>query len=207
MPEIPQVNSESSPSSSLSVSTSLLERLQLQDGPAWTRLVDFYYPVVRRWAQNGGLQAEDAADLAQEVFRVVAGHITRYQRKEGSFRGWLWGITRRELLSYHRRRKQNPVGAGGSEAQRQINELIEPPNEHPSAAEMAADHAELVRRALQILRSEFEQRTWTAFWRATVQGDAPADIAADLGISANAVYLAKARVLRRLREEFSELLD
>src|SRR5262249_16249489 len=167
-----------------------------------------FYPVVRRWGQRAGLQADDAADVAQEVFRVLARHITRFQRGEGtSFRAWLWGITRRELLSHHRQRKQQPVAGGGTEAQRRIDEIPGPAEEAPSAAEMAEDRADLVRRALQLLRSEFEERTWTAFWRAAIQGDAPVDIAADLGITANAVYLAKARVLRRLREEFDDLLE
>ncbi len=189
------------------MSSSLLERLYVQDPEAWRRLVRLYYPLVHGWGQRAGLQAEDAADVAQEVFRVLARGITRFRREGGqnSFRGWLWGITHRELLAHRRRQKPQGVGAGGSEAQRRLAEL--PASEELSSEDVQGARQNLVQRALALLRSEFEDRTWQAFWRAAVEEHAPADIATDLGMSVNAVYLARSRVLRRLREEFAELLD
>jgi RNA polymerase sigma-70 factor (ECF subfamily) len=79
--------------------------------------------------------------------------------------------------------------------------------DEPSAVEAAGERAELLRRALEMLQHEVEERTYQAFWRAAVEGHAAADIAADLGLTVNAVYLAKGRLLRRLREEFGELID
>jgi RNA polymerase sigma-70 factor (ECF subfamily) len=166
-----------------------------------------YYPLIRGWGQRLGLQAEDAGDVAQEVFRVLARSIGRFQREQGknSFRGWLWGITRREIQSYRRRQKPQIVGAGGSDAQRRFAEL--PESEESSMVAIDSARQDLVHRALLLLRSEFEERTWQAFWRAAVEEHPPAEIAADLGISVNAVYLARSRVLRRLRAEFAEVLD
>jgi RNA polymerase sigma-70 factor (ECF subfamily) len=191
----------------MSASSSLLERVRAQEPEAWRRLVRLYYPLVRGWCERAGLQAEDAADVAQEVFRALAGNVGRFRRDGGqnSFRGWLWGITRRQLLAHRRRRQAQPTAAGGTDAQRRLAELPEP--EERSEADIPGEYRALLRRALDLLRSGVEERTWQAFWRAAVEGQAPADVAADLGMSVNSVYLAKARLLRRLREEFGDLLD
>src|SRR5262245_10276050 len=190
---------------SRSMSSSLLERLVVHEPEAWRRVVRLYYPLVRKWCQRSGLQAEDAADVSQEVFRALAGNVDRFRREGGqnSFRGWLWGITRRQLLGHWRQRQA--VAAGGTEAQRRLAEYPEP--EDQSVAEIPSDRQAVLRRALALLRAEVEERTWQAFWRVVALGHAPADVAADLGISVNSVYLAKARLLRRIREEFGELLE
>jgi RNA polymerase sigma-70 factor (ECF subfamily) len=190
---------------SASVSSSLLERLRVQEPEAWRRLVRLFYPLVRSWCERAGLGSEDAADATQEVFRALAGNIGRFRPEGGmnSFRRWLWGITRRQVLA--QRRREGVPAAGGTEAQLRLAEVPEP--EEASAAEALGERNALLRRALDLLRSEVEERTWQAFWRVAVDGQAPADIAADLGLSVNSVYLAKARLLRRLREEFGGLLD
>ncbi len=85
--------------------------------------------------------------------------------------------------------------------------------ELPDAGEPADEHSDvqdrvlLLRRAVELLRVDVEERTWLVFWRAVAEEHAPADIAADLGMSTNAVYLIKARLLRRLRDEFGHLLS
>jgi RNA polymerase sigma-70 factor (ECF subfamily) len=191
------------------MSSSLLNRLRDQDADAWRRLVELYYPLVRDWCLRARLQAEDAADVAQEVFRALAGNVMRFEREGGknSFRGWLWGITHNQLIAHWRRRQRQPTGVGGTEAQRRIAAVAEPQFEEPSTAEAADDKQGLLRRAVELLRSEVSAPTWQAFWRTTVEGQAPAAVAADLGLTVNAVYLAKARLLRRLREEFGELIE
>jgi RNA polymerase sigma-70 factor (ECF subfamily) len=197
---------------SQSVSSSLLERLQLREPEAWQRLVRIYYPLVHEWCERAGLQRADAADVAQEVFRGLAGSLGRFDRDEGrnSFRGWMYGITRRQLLAFHRRQRERPAAAGGTEAQRRMMETPETEEDLSEDASRLGDADErlgLVRRALVLIRDDVQDHTWQAFWRAVVEGHAPADIAADLGITVNTVYLAKARLLRRLREEFGELIE
>jgi RNA polymerase sigma-70 factor (ECF subfamily) len=195
---------------SQSVSSSLLERLRLREPEAWQRLVRLYYPLVHEWCRRAGLQPADAADVAQEVFRALAGGVERFQRDEGrnSFRGWLFGITRRQLLAYHRHQRDRPAASGGTEAQRRMVETPETPcDERSDLSEAPGERAGLVRRALALVRRDVEEHTWQAFWRCAVEGHAPADVAADLGVSVNTVYLAKARLLRRLREEFGDLLE
>jgi RNA polymerase sigma-70 factor (ECF subfamily) len=187
----------------------MLERLKVRDAEAWRRLVRLYYPLVRAWSERLGLRGEDAADVAQEVFRALAGGLERFERDDGknSFRGWLFGITRRQALAFYRQRKEQPAGAGGTEAQRRFAELPAEELDESSAAELVSERQSLLQRALVLLQHDVEPHTWQAFWRAAVEGHAPNDIAADLGISVNAVYLAKARMLRRLRAEFTELLE
>jgi RNA polymerase sigma-70 factor (ECF subfamily) len=189
-----------------SVSSSLLDGLRGREPAAWRRLVALCYPLVRGWCLRTGLQPVDADDVAQEVFRSLAGNVERFRRDQsaGSFRGWLWGITRRQLLAHWRRRQ--PAGAGGSTAQQRLAELPDLMDDASADVTGPGGRGELLRRAVALLRTEVEERTWQAFWRVAVEGHAPADVAADLGLSVNAVYLAKARLLRRLRDEFGDLL-
>jgi RNA polymerase sigma-70 factor (ECF subfamily) len=194
------------------MSSSLLDRLIDRDAEAWKRVVRLYYPLVRAWCQRGGLQSHDAADVSQEVFRALASNVGRFRREGGqnSFRGWIYGITQRQLMAYWRKQKKQPAALGGSEAHQWFAEFAEAGSAVDGALSSIAapnDRQAVIERALQLLRRGVADRTWQAFWRAAVEGHAPADIAADLGISVNAVYVAKARLLARLREEFGDLID
>lgn len=211
-PNAVQYNVAESAASAASVSSSLLDKLVDRDPEAWKRIVRLYYPLVRTWCQRGGLQNEDAADVAQEVFRAVAGAVVRFRRESGqnSFRGWLYGITQRQLLAHWRRRRKEPIGTGGSEAIEWFAGLPEDASlaDGSAASRLEPDERhELLRRTLELLQQGVAEHTWQAFWRAAVEGQAPADIAADLGISVNAVYVAKARLLARLREEFGPFIE
>jgi RNA polymerase sigma-70 factor (ECF subfamily) len=192
-----------------SLGTSLLLGLRAQDPEAWKRAVHLYYPLVRKWCQRFGLQPQDAADVTQETFRALAGAIGRFRREEGknSFRGWLFGITRKQLANHWRRQEAALLGAGGTDAQKRLAQVPEESEDDASVVRPADERTLVLRRALGLLQADVEPRTWQAFWRVVVEGQAPADVAADLGLTANAIYLLKARLLRRLREEFGELLD
>jgi RNA polymerase sigma-70 factor (ECF subfamily) len=192
-----------------SVSTSLLGRLQAQEGPAWERLVGLYGPTVRGWCRHLGLAPEDAADVGQEVFHAVAGAIGDFRRDRpgDSFRGWLWTITRHKALDHRRREAGRAKAVGGTTAQEHLAQV--PNADGPAdsdAAPVSAGTDAVYRRALELIRSEFAERTWKAFWGVAVDGRPVADVAAEQGMTAGAVYIAKTRVLRRLREEFADLL-
>jgi RNA polymerase sigma-70 factor (ECF subfamily) len=145
----------------------------------------------------------------QETFRALAASIGRFCREGGknSFRGWLWGITRKQVANFRRRQKAWLVGTGGTEAQKQLAQLPEESEDEQSFVRPADERTLLLRRALGLLQAEVEPRTWQAFWRVVVEGQAPLQVAADLGLTTNAIYLLKARLLRRLRDEFGHLLD
>jgi RNA polymerase sigma-70 factor (ECF subfamily) len=192
-----------------SISSTLLERVRARRPEAWERLVDLYGPVVYRWCRQAALRPEDAADLVQEVFAAVAAHVAEFRRDRpgDSFGAWLRTITRNRIRDHYRRRQGKPEARGGTDAQQQLAQIGEPPEpSDPSAACDDGLDAWLSRRGLELVRAEFENRTWEAFWRTTVEGHAPAHVAEDLGMSVQAVYKAKSRVLRRLRQELGELI-
>jgi RNA polymerase sigma-70 factor (ECF subfamily) len=181
-------------------------RVRSRDQAAWERLVRLYTPLVYCWCRHGGLQAADAADVGQEVFQAVARNIDNFRRERpgDSFRGWLRTITRHKLADFYRERQAPVIATGGTDAetlmQLAVDEILTP---DPTSEAQEADL--LVRRTIELIRGDFEERTWQAFWRVAVDGRPVADVALELGMTANAVYLAKGRVLRRLREELADL--
>jgi RNA polymerase sigma-70 factor, ECF subfamily len=185
-----------------STSSGLLARLRAQDRDAWSRLAKLYGPLIYGWCRRRGLRAEDAADVVQEVFRAVAAGIEDFKGgPTSSFRGWLWTITRNKILDHHRRNQHQPEAVGGSDAQQRLLQI--PESLDYSEAEANAN-GNLVRRALALIRADFTEASWQAFWRVVMEDQSVADVARDLGISPNAVYIAKSRVLCRLREELGE---
>jgi RNA polymerase sigma-70 factor, ECF subfamily len=190
-------------------SLGLLERVRARDTAAWDRLVRLYSPLVDRWCRQSNLQDADAADVRQEVFLAVAGGIDEFRRDSagGTFRGWLRVIARHKICDHWRRTQAGQAGAGGSDAYQQFLQL---PAEGPDDSREPSPPEEvdiLYRRALELIVTDFQDNTWKAFWRVVIEGQRPAAVAAGLNMTANAVYLAKARVLARLREEFRDLID
>jgi RNA polymerase sigma-70 factor (ECF subfamily) len=158
---------------------------------------------VYSWSRRAGLRGEDAADIVQEVFRVVAAHASQlhHGRPGDTFRGWLWTVTQNKLRDFWRQRADRPVATGGSTAQELL--LLIAQDEASSNSPPPGSHG-LLHRAVEIVRGEFEDRSWQAFWRVTVEGRPVADVASELGITANAIYVARSRILRRLREVLNE---
>lgn len=190
--------------SSAGTSRGLLSRARGHDPEAWERMVALYAPLVLHWCRQWGLREDDAADLFQEVFQSVAAHLGGFRRDTGgTFRGWLRTITRNKVNDALRRRRREPPGVGGSEARSLLAQLPEPA---AIGDDGSADRAVsgLLRRALEMIRGEFEPRTWQAFWQTAVEGRLPKDVAADLGMSGGAVRVAKSRVLHRLRAKLGD---
>lgn len=191
---------------SSTTSRSLIERARRLDPDAWQRLCAVYGPVVYRWARAKGLQATDAADIGQEVFRTVAARIGLFRRDRpgDTFRGWLWTITHHKLGDYFRSRNNGPRATGGSTAQLQLNGQADAASFDFSAADDNDAECEILHRTLAQIRLEFEPRTWDAFWRTTAEGRSIDQTATELGLTPGAVRQAKYRVLRRLRDEMKE---
>jgi RNA polymerase sigma-70 factor (ECF subfamily) len=187
-----------------STSLTLLERVRGRDEAAWRNLLRLYAPLVESWCGHWGIRGADLEDVRQEVFQAVAAGLEDFRRERtgDTFRGWLRVITRNKLIDYSRRRQRHPEAQGGSDALRQLKQVAEPELPEDSQEDLGA----LYRRALELVRAEFEARTWEAFWRAAVDGQSPALIAADLGVTPAAVRKAKSRVLLRLRQEIGDLI-
>lgn len=206
MPPFPRPTASAPQSSGTSLS--LLNRANLNEAQGWQSILDLYSPLVFFWCQKAGLCREDAADVLQNVWQAVASHLGQFERRrDGAFRGWLWTITRNKLNDHFRRQRDEPKGVGGSTAQHYLQEIPEHEPESFVAESSADGSGDVLRRALELIRADFEPHTWQAFWLAAVDGEAARTIAERLQMSLDAVYQAKARVLRRLREELAGLQD
>ena len=167
-----------------------------------------YSPLIYRWCRRAGVVADDAADVLQEVLAAVMRHVSDFRRDgpHDSFTAWLATITRSKVCDHYRRRHGRAEARGGTTAQRQMAEIPQPPEpSHETIRPDAEAAACLSRRVLDMIRAEFEPGTWQAFWRTAVEGQSPALVAEDLQMSTAAVYMAKSRVLRRLRQALGEL--
>lgn len=195
-------------SPSQSISTTLLQRIRAHEAAGWERFSRIFTPLVYGWVRKAGLQAEDAADVVQEVFLSVSQRISRFRRDqpEQSFRCWLWTICHYKIRDRFVQLQTAQVAAGGSTAQ--LDLLQHPFDPLDEAGEASGQEAcGLIQRAALVLRQEVNESTWQAFWRTTVDGEAVADVARDLGITPWAVYKARSRLLQRLRQELDGVLD
>jgi len=178
---------------------SLLQRLgRLPAAGAWERFVRLYTPLLFYWARRTGLQENDAADLVQDVLVVLVQKLPEFQYQPGkSFRGWM----RTVLLNKWRDRR-------AAAAPQPLDSDIQPAVPDSVALLEEEEYRRyLVGRALRLMETDFAPATWKACWE-TVVCDRPATaVAAELGITVNAVYLAKSRVLSQLRRDLDGLLD
>ena len=188
-------------------SSSLLVRVWAREKTAWDRLVHLYTPLVFSWGRREGLSEADALDVGQDVFLAVWRNIQTFRRDRphDSFRGWLRVITHNKIVDLRRKRGQEALG--GSEALTLAQQV---PDTASSDADRARDRAEaslIYHRAMALIQKEFEATTWRAFEAVVLNGQTTAETAAKLAVSKNVVYLAKSRVLKRLREEFDGLIE
>jgi RNA polymerase sigma-70 factor, ECF subfamily len=190
-------------------SLSLLLRLKSKDTDAWNRLIMLYAPLVYYWCRKMDLPDQDAADVLQDVFSAVSAHIASFRKElpSDTFRGWLRIITQNKVYDHFRRTGREPQAAGGTEANLRLAQL-------PAIEDVVVEdnderhaHQQLIHRALELIRCEFTNRTWQAFWRVVVDGQRAPDVANELAMEPGAVRVAKSRVLRRLRQELGELLE
>jgi RNA polymerase sigma-70 factor (ECF subfamily) len=179
----------------------LLERLRTTtDTQAWRRFVDLYTPLICFWARRLGLQEQDAADLVQEVFALLLTKMPTFEYdRRRSFRGWL----RTTLLNKWRQLQR---GSAPSSAPGEVLDEAASPDNVALWCE-GEFQRQLALRAMQLMQADFQPATWKACWEHVVCERPAADVAAELGITVNAVYLAKGRVLRRLRQELDGMLD
>jgi RNA polymerase sigma-70 factor (ECF subfamily) len=184
-------------------SVSLLERVRNPaDQEAWNRFVQLYSPLLFDWCRRSGLQLADAADLTQDVFATLFQKLPdfTYDRHK-SFRAWLRTVTLNHWRDRQRRIGTRPLPGAGQP----LDSLKSP--DQISALEEHEYQQNLLSRALQVMRADFEPATWQAFWAHAVEGQPAAVVAAKLGLTLTAVYGAKFRVLNRLRQELQGLLD
>jgi RNA polymerase sigma-70 factor, ECF subfamily len=188
-------------------SVSLLDRLRAAqaDDPDWLRLEEIYQPLIRRWLGRVPGLGDESADLTQEVFLVMVRDIPKFdRRREGSFRAWVRQVTVNVLRNHRKRQSRKPaIGLGPCDAF--LDGLAKSNSE--LAREWDLDHDRHIFQKLQtVVQAGFAPVTWEAFRRFALDGLPAAQVAEELGLTVNAVTLAKSRILKRLREEAGDLL-
>ncbi|MBC8289933.1 MAG: sigma-70 family RNA polymerase sigma factor [Planctomycetes bacterium] len=182
---------------------SLLLRLRdPQDSDAWREFLDIYEPLIQRLARRKGFQDADARELAQDVFVAVSGAIDRWNpdRSRGTFRGWLFRIARNLMINLLRRQGRHPTATGDSDFLKLLHEQPDPNAEETAFFDLEY-RRELFRWAAERTRQEVNEATWKAFRETCVEGRSADHVAEELGMSRGAVYVAKSRVMARLRKQ------
>jgi RNA polymerase sigma factor (sigma-70 family) len=186
---------------------SLLVRLRdARDAESWQTFVDTYAPLVYGYCLKRGVQDADAADVLQEVMARVARAMRtfEYQPERGRFRDWLGTVTRHTLIKFLDREQRQTRGAGGDVGVNCLDDLVAPEADTEWTAEF---NAQVLRVALERLRPVFEPPTWRAFERTWLDNRPALETSHELDLPIEKVYAAKARVLKRLREEVLLLAD
>lgn len=197
-----------------STSSRLLLRLRERDPEAWRYCVRLYGPVVRYWIRRARLGETDMADVFQEVFLAVSRKVGHFDRDIGQakFRAWLRTITQSKINDHFRRQAKQPELAGGTAMMKELAELHS--DNHPSIPSSDDDPALagseslfIAQRTLQMIKEEFQEKTWRAFYRMVIDGQTSQAVAEELGMKADAVRRAKFRILKRLRKELGTDAD
>jgi len=175
------------------------------DGEAWAQFVEIYGPVIYDYGRRHGLQDADAADLTQEVLRVVAGAAGTfaYDPGKGLFRSWLFTVARTKRIDLAVRLARYPRGSGDSSVAGQLEAVPDRGDDSEEAEWDRAFRQSQFDWAVAQIRSEFQEATWQAFLR-TLGGSSAQVVAAELGMSVGAVYTARSRVLARLRKQIEQ---
>jgi RNA polymerase sigma-70 factor (ECF subfamily) len=190
---------------SAATSLGLLQGTKGGDAEAWRRLVTLYSPLVAHWCRQWQVGQDDVGDISQEVFQAVATHMAQFRKERpgDTFRGWLRTIAHNKARDYFRKKGREPE-----------RDLDLHPSALPAAGpEASADPSEreaetrLLHRALEMIRDDFQERTWQAFWRTAVEGHPAAEVATALSMSAGAVRVSRSRVLQRLREQLGDAMQ
>lgn len=188
---------------------SLLNRLREHpdDADAWRRFDDLYRPLLLAWLRRYAVRPHDAEDLLQEVLHTVVRKLPgfQYDPARGKFRSWLRAILVNHLRAFLRSERGRPLTGDGGFYEQVLNQLADPASDLSRLWDEEHDR-HVYQRLLAQIRPDFSPDTWEAF-RRLVAGEEAKSVAADLGMSVNAVYLARSRVVRRLREGLEGLAD
>ncbi len=193
----------------LPTSKSLLAKARdRSDQAAWHRLMEVYSPLIEKWVRHHVAQRADAEDVVQDVLTTLVRELPRFDHNQraGAFRAWLRMITVHRLRAYWERRDSRPPARGGMDQQKALAQLADLTSALSQAWDLEHDRY-VTKTLLESIRLEFQPATWQAFERQVQHGLSASQVAAELGLSVNAVLIAKSRVLKRLREKAAGLVD
>jgi len=190
--------------STLETRMTLLVRIRdANDRGAWNDFFQLYAPLVYSYALKHGFQDADVSDIAQEVMCTVAKSIGSfdYDRSKGSFRGWLVTVARNCIRKRWDQMRRHAIATGMTAV---LEEQLQDPSEE-SLSQWDHEYAlRVFHWAAESVKGEFKESTWKAFWSTTIEGRSIESTAELLGISVGAIYVARSRVLARIKGVVAE---
>ena len=183
-------------------STHLLEGLRRPDhGTVWPQFVDRYRPMIVSYARRLGLNDADAQDAAQQTLIAfcTSYQAGKYDREKGRLRIWLFGIARNQILNTRRRRRDREIQVADHSRDTNFFARVEDEDQLEQAWEEEWQQA-VLRQCLDVVRREFDGKTVQAFEMFAWKGRPAQEVAEQLGMTANAVFLVKHRVMKRIRD-------
>ncbi|MEM7479218.1 MAG: sigma-70 family RNA polymerase sigma factor [Planctomycetota bacterium] len=196
-------------SGTTSTRESLLLRLHNEtDTEAWSQFVEIYSPLLFRFGRRYHCTEAEAADMVQDVMGEVFKSIGKfeYDPKIGKFRNWLLRIAKRRLWRMREKQSRQPRSPGDTSETLLFENA---PDKHDDLQRYWDDEYQqhLVRWGIEQIKHSFEEHTWNAFWMTAIEERPVAEVAAELGMSTGAVYVAKSRALKKLGEEIRKIDD
>lgn len=183
---------------------SLIQRLQDGgDNAAWEEFASIYRPIIVRIALRKQLQLDDAEDLAQQVLMLVLKNISKWKKDptRARFRTWLQTVVRNAMINALSRRPKDQASGGTTS----LEQLHQSPDKADSLWFDLEWERQTLRWVAQQVRSEFESSTWTAFWDTAIEEWSAQEVAERIGKSVGAVYIARSRVMQRIKQRIAEL--
>ena len=189
-----------------STDLSLLERVAQMENDAWDRFVELYSPVVLYWCKRQGLREADRKDVFQEVSKALLKSLHNF-RKEGEnqqFRRYLWTVTRSKIQELRRKAEQAaPLDAAAlADFDLHLHELDEEEQSGNAPSEIL-----LLREILrQVAGRVNNPKSMQIVELLIVEERSIAEVAGQFGMTENAIRRTKARLLKRIRQEYKEFL-
>jgi RNA polymerase sigma-70 factor (ECF subfamily) len=186
---------------------SLIVRLQdPQNERAWTEFVCAYEPFLAQLVRRQGTPERHVPDVTQQLLFTIARSVDgwRDDGREASFRRWLGRVARNVVLKFLDRERKQVGGLGGTDF---LHALHQAPDAAADDARRQEYERELILWAAELVRSDFRETSWRAFWATQVEGREVADVAAELGVSAGSIYMSRSRILARIRVKVLEILE
>ena len=192
-----------------STSRSLLDRAKNNDpSGGWSELSRIYQPLIRSWLQRLAAPASDIDDLVQEVLMVVIKKLPSFEHnnRPGAFRTWLRGISVNCLRDLWRSNRLTPSPGHGSNFQEALAQLED--QKSALTSQWDREHDQHVTHALlKQIRKDFDEQSWRAFELVVMSEQPAGEVAKQMGMTRNAVYAVKSRVMSRLREQSKGILE
>ncbi|MFT5856253.1 MAG: RNA polymerase sigma factor (sigma-70 family), partial [Verrucomicrobiales bacterium] len=184
--------------------TLLIKIRDRADQRAWEEFVDLYTPLVIRYSASRGVPDSDRADVVQEIFKAIARAMERfdYDRDRAKFRTWLFTVCRSKINNYHRSKQRRPQPAAFEDPDHSIEDQVDPREEKDWEGDY---RRHMFQWAVGIVRPEFSPNQWAAFWETALNERKAEELTEELGMSKGAIYVAKSRVIARLRERVASV--